>query len=517
MNQAEELHNKLRNNMLLFGRVVMPNMFTQASPPFHHELTAILQDEKNKFVNIQAPRGSAKTSIIGGLFPLHHMMYHKGPKVILLASKTQSHASLMLRTICDVLDYSLPFRQIYGYYGQHSARKWTNTEVVLKDGTYITCKGTGQQVRGLKFGNQRPTLIIIDDPEDEGNTKTSEAMESNLKWVLQAVVPSRDAQCGRVIIIGTPLHERCIVKTLEHASGWLSRVYRYINVDDKGRQYSLWPEQKSLEQLLKEKSDFEEMGKLSWFYREWQCELIGDSDQLFREQDFRYWDGYLTHGSENHTLTITHLDKVKLEVPIKKAVHVFMGVDPASSTKATADFSTIVAIAYDQEKNRYVLPYFRRRVTPLHLATNIIEEWKAKKPIRTKIETNGYQEMLREYVRMESERQGIYIAGLELGEKARMEKSLRLEGLQPFFAEHKMYVKEDMQDLLDELLMYPRSKHDDLLDGLFYACRNNFAPISDVLTSKQQEIEDWEKEEWEYFPQLLASEIRDLEDDYQVA
>lgn len=507
---------KLEDNMLLFGKVCIPTMFTQPSPAFHRELIDILSVKENRLVNIQAPRGSAKTSIIGGLFPLHHIMFHKEPKVILLCSKTQSHAALMMRTICDVLDYSLPFRQIFGYWGQHSARKWTNTEVVLKDGTYITCKGTGQQVRGLKFGNQRPTLIIIDDPEDENNTKTTEAMENNLKWVLQAVVPSRDAQTGRVIIIGTPLHERCIVKTLEKASGWLSRVYRYINTDDKGRQYSLWPEQKSLEQLLKDKSDFEEMGKLSWFYREWQCELIGDSDQLFREQDFQYWDGFLTHGDEAHTLIITHLNKLKLEQPIKKTVNVFMGVDPASSIKATADFSTVVAIAYDQERNRYVLPYFRKRVTPLHLATSVIDEWKRYKPIRTKIETNGYQEMLREYVRMESERQSIYIAGLEVGEKARMEKSLRLEGLQPFFAEHKMFIKEDMQDLIDELLMYPRSRHDDLLDGLFYACRNNFVPISD-RTTMQQEVIDAEKEEWEYYPQLLQSELRDLDEDYQVA
>lgn len=502
--------------MLLFGRVVMPNMFTQVSPPFHKELVAILENKSKKFVNIQAPRGSAKTSIIGGLFPLHHMMYHKGPKVILLCSKTQSHAALMMRTICDVLEYSLPFRQIYGYWGQHSARKWTNTEVVLKDGTYITCKGTGQQVRGLKFGNQRPTLIIIDDPEDESNTKTSEAMENNLKWVLQAVVPSRDAQTGRVIIIGTPLHEKCIVKTLENASGWDSRVYRYINTDDKGNQYSLWPEQKSMEQLLREKADFEEMGKLSWFYREWQCELIGDSDQLFREQDFQYWDGYLTHGEDNHTLTITHLNKQKLEKPILKPVHVFMGVDPASSIKSTADYSTVVSIAIDQEKNRYILPYYRKRVTPLNLATGVIDEWKKYKPVRTKIETIGYQEMLREYVKMESESQNIYISGLEVGEKPRQEKSLRLESLQPFFAQHKVYIKEDMHDMIDELLMYPRSKHDDLLDGLFYACKNNFVPISEEVSQKLQEVRDAEKEDWEYYPQLLSSEVRDLEEDYMV-
>lgn len=508
---------KLESNMLLFGKVCIPAMFTQPSPKFHHEIIGLLSDPSKKFINIQAPRGSAKTSIIGGLFPLHHIMFHKGPKLILLASKTQGHASLMLRTICDVLDYSLPFRQVFGYWGRHSARKWTNTEVVLKDGTYITCKGTGQQVRGIKFGNQRPTLIIIDDPEDESNTKTSEAMENNLKWVLQAVVPSRDAQTGRIVIIGTPLHERCIVKTLESASGWESRVYKYINVDEQGREYSLWPEQKSLESLLKDKADFEEMGKLSWFYREWQCELIGDNDQLFREQDFQYWDGYLTLGEENHTLHITHLNKMRLEKEIAKAVHVFTGVDPASSIRSTADYSTIVSIAIDQDKNRYILPYYRKRVTPLHLANGVIDEWKKYRPVRTKIETIGYQEMLREYVKMESEAQGIYISGLEVGEKPRQEKSLRLESLQPFFAQHKVFLKEDQYDLINELLLYPRSKHDDLLDGLFYACKNNFVPISEEVSEKLKEIRDAEKEDWEYYPTLSPKELKNNENDWLLA
>jgi len=509
---------KLENDILLFGKVCIPTMFTRPSPPFHREIVSILQDKRNKYVNIQAPRGTSKSSLIGGLFPLHHMMFHKGPKVIVLASKTQGHAVLLLRTICDVLDYSLPFRQIFGYWGQHSARKWTNTEVVLKDGTYITCKGTGQQIRGLKFGSQRPTLIIVDDPEDENNTKTSEAMESNLKWLLQAAVPSLDP-IGRVIVIGTPLHERCIVKTLENASGWVSRTYKYINTDEHGNQYSLWPETKSMEVLLGEKKSFEDMGKLSWFYREWQCELIGDSDQLFRQEFFRYWDGqlHLAKDGHEHELEITHIDGVALDIPIRKVVNVFMGVDPASSTKSSADYSAILAIAIDQDKNRYVLPYFRRRVTPLHLATSIIDEYKRYMPVRTKIETVGYQEMLREYVRAESEKQRIYIPGLEVRENPRQEKSSRLESLQPFFGSRQIFLKENMQELADELLMYPRSKHDDLMDALYYACKNNFAPISDEVTTRQQEIRDAEHEEWESYPQLLDSEIQDLDEDYMAA
>ena len=197
--------------MILFGKVVMPNMFSAESPAFHYNIAETLVDKSDKQINIIAPRGHAKSSIVGGVYPLYHLMFDKGPKLIVLVSRTQDHAVKLLGTIKDVLDFSPQFRQLFGYWGMNSAKSWAKTEVQLKDGSMIICKGTGQQLRGIKHGNQRPTLIIVDDPEDENNTKTSEAMETNLRWLLQSAIPSLDPKKGRIAIIGTPIHQRCIV------------------------------------------------------------------------------------------------------------------------------------------------------------------------------------------------------------------------------------------------------------------------------------------------------------------
>ena len=212
--------------MILFGKVTMPNMFSAHSPSFHYTIAESLLNSDNKQINIIAPRGHAKSSIVGGVFPLYHIMFDKGPKLIVLVSRTQDHAVKLLGTIKDILDFSGSFRQLFGYWGMHSARSWAKTEVQLKDGTMIICKGTGQQLRGIKHGNQRPTLIIVDDPEDENNTKTSEAMEGNLRWLLQSAIPSLDPIKGRIAIIGTPIHQRCIVETLKEMKGWLNFLFK---------------------------------------------------------------------------------------------------------------------------------------------------------------------------------------------------------------------------------------------------------------------------------------------------
>ena len=164
------IKNRLRKNMILFGKVTVPNMFSSESPQFHYTIADALMDDDIKQVNIIAPRGHAKSSIVGGIYPLYHLVFDKGKKLIVLVSRTQDHAIKLLGTLKDVLDYSTQFRSIFGYWGMNSARSWAKTEVELKDGSMIVCKGTGQQLRGIKVGSQRPTLIVVDDPEDENNT-----------------------------------------------------------------------------------------------------------------------------------------------------------------------------------------------------------------------------------------------------------------------------------------------------------------------------------------------------------
>ena len=479
---------KLENDMVLFGRIAVPNMFVAPSPKFHYEIADVLMDKSNGQVNIIAPRGHAKSSIVGGIFPLYHLLFDKGKKLIVLVSRTQDHAVKLLGTLKDTFDYSKEFRSLFGYWGMHSAKIWTRAEVELKDGSVIVCKGTGQQLRGIKVGNQRPTLIIVDDPEDENNTKTAEAMEQNLRWLLQSAVPSLDPSKGRIAIIGTPQHQRCMVETLKEMNGWTNMHF----APDLDNGIALWEEWHPIEKLKKKKDELASINRVSVFYREYLCQIVGDEDQLFKEEYLQYYDAEFFLDAENKAFMRFADDE-------DRPVNVFMGVDPASSTRRTADYSTIVAVAIDNSNNRYVLPYYRKRATPLDLAESIIDYYNTYKPQKTRIESVGYQEMLREYLRRRCDEEGLFIPGLEIKERPRTAKSYRLETMQPFMAQKKLYIQKDMQELKDELLLYPRGRNDDLLDGLYYATKNVYSPyhteISEekvkVIRKKKERTSDW--------------------------
>ena len=475
--------------MILFGKVIMKNMFSSESPDFHYTISNVLMDNKVKQINIIAPRGHAKSSIVGGVFPLYHLMFDKGPKLIVLVSRTQDHAIKLLGTIKDCLDYSSEFRSLFGYWGMNSARSWQKAEVELKDGSMIICKGTGQQLRGIKHGNQRPTLIVVDDPEDENNTKTAESMEANLRWLLQSAVPSLDPNKGRIAIIGTPIHQRCIVETLKDMAGWNNMLFK----PNLNKKIALWESWQPIDKLIQKKKELESINRVSVFYREYLCEIVGDEDQLFKEEYIKYWEGELETIDDEHYIKFNE-EKDKPTIPVK----IFMGVDPASSTRQTADFSTIVTVAVDENNNRYVLPYYRKRATPMALADSIMQYFKIYNPDKVRIESVGYQEMLREYIKSKCDEKNIFIPGLEIKENPRTSKSYRLETMEPYFVQGKVHIKKNMQELKDELLLYPRGKHDDLLDGLYYATKKVYKPTHKKIEpelKKNQESEE-NSENW---------------------
>lgn len=502
------------NNVLLLGRVCFQQMCYLPTPQFHKDLAAVYHNKRYNKINIIAPRGHAKSSVMAGVVPLHHIFCDHsipGPKVVVLVSKTQGHAIRLLDTIKMTLNYSEKFRQLFGYHGQMNAVMWTNHTIILDTGDVITTRGTGQMIVGMKFGNQRPTLIILDDPEDTENTKTIEAMQNNLKWLLTALVPSRDSHTGRVIVIGTPQHQGSMVMTLKRMAGWKTLHYQAL-ADEvmentqlredilAGRvipnpSWALWPEQWSVRKLLEEYNSLESIGKASFFYREYQCKIVGDTEQTFRPEDIRNWTGrIIVNPFGQASVQIYTIDGHKPEHEDIRPVNIYTGVDPASSLSTRADRSVIMNVAVDPMANRFVLPYFCKRTDPLTLATKIFDNYLTYKPVTTRIESTGYQEMLRLHVREESLKRGFVIPGLEIPEKPNLKKKGeggRLDSLQPFFRRHQVFLIEgQMQELRDELLIYPRGRHDDTLDGLYLAMKGNHPPSHDTEDAPKGETEE---------------------------
>lgn len=484
-------------DLTLLFKILSPKTFYLGSPDFHYEMDEVLLDSTKKQVMREAPRGTSKTTKVISK-SIHHGVYDIGDKLVVIQSKTRSESLNRLTTIKNIFEYSQVYRDLYdpeGLCTASNAEVWREDKIIVKirnpfdNQVYrVTIKaiGTGQQVRGALEDSTRITLYLLDDPDDENSCATKEQMDKNFDRFLGGIA-GLDMRNGRVVVIGTPIREGCIVSRLRNASGWDTKVYPAYWEQD-GKIKLLWEEMYSYEWLMAKKNELKELGKLSKFYSEYMCEIVGEEDQLFKPE---YWDdrrfsGHLEVNGEDTILVITSRNGVEAEERV--VINTYLGVDPASSTKQTADYFVVFPVGIDTNKNIYCLPYFRGRVTPLEGAEKIIDKIKEVKPKRGGIETTGYQEMLRQYVKERMMEDDVYCPGFEQtdGFKPKTEKSMRLEQMQPLFAQKKVWIMEEgMQALVDELLMYPRGKNDDLLDGLYYATRRMYPPdhVTEVKTN----------------------------------
>jgi predicted phage terminase large subunit-like protein len=495
----KEILNRCYRDLLEFGKTIAPNWFYLSSPEFHKEVTSLLMDRSIDQLCIQAPRGFAK-STFAILFVLHHCLFDDGDKVVIIQSKTRDEAINRLKSIQDILDYSTAFRNLFGYAGREVAQTWRENKIkTTLGGRTITIRaiGTMQPARGtlesgttqdeygeIRVESTRITLFYLDDPDDEDNTKTKETMDANYSK-FAGIKEGIDKRLGRVLVVGTPVRQGCIVDKLYDSIGWVSKHYT-ARWEENGEKKLLWEEMRNWDYLENKKKEYEEQGKISKYYSEYECKIVGEEDQLFKAEYIQKYSGTIEHIGSEAFLRIDKLNGSELQET--RPVNIFIGIDPASSTKQTADYSVTMPIAYDKDGNIFILPYFRKRVTPTAHAEQIIDLIKRLKPARGFVESVGYQEMLRQYLRQRLEEEGLYLPGLEKKYNPKTEKSARLETLHPFFYNKKIYFQEGMEDFLDELLMYPRGKHDDTIDGFYYATRGLYKPDHTIQSNEDDDM-----------------------------
>ncbi len=346
---------KLYENIGLFGKYCFPTALFKDTPEFHNELYQNLRDDKVRRVAIAAPRGTAKSTTTSLIYPLWRVAFKKSDEdlFIVIISESQTQSINFLSRIKYHLLHSDNFRGVFGDLGPNTAKRWTNNDVVLANGTRIIAVGTGQRVRGFIEGDTRPNLIIIDDFESELNAATPEARAKNKKWITEAVIPSLSDD-GKIAMIGTVISEDCFLYWVKDSKSW--NVLWYAIWDDNEK--SIWPERFPKERILQIKDEFASIGNLNGFYQEYMNIAQSPDNAPFKPEwvKMHHYDFEIINGQTCLKKVVDGEDKI---VPID----VYTGVDPASSLAITADFFVIATIGVDNENNKYILDIFRKRIS----------------------------------------------------------------------------------------------------------------------------------------------------------
>jgi len=459
--KVEELYSKLNGDIGLFAKICFPTAITAAIPKFHFEIYRDLKDELIKRLLIASFRASSKSTLCSLVYPLYRVAFKKKTEdlFIIIVSEAQSQSINFLNRIKYHLDRSSNFRLLFGDLGSTTALRWTQNDIVLANGARIVALGTGQKIRGAIEGDTRPNLIILDDIESETNANTDESRANNRAWVMDAVIPSL-ADHGRVIMVGTVIHEDCFLCWAKASPAW--KVLWYSIVDE--HDTPVWPERFPVDRVQQIKDEFASVGNLNGFYQEYMNIAQAPDNAPFKPAFIHIHD-YMFDIRDGVAMLYKRVGEEEVIIP----VNVYMGVDPASTLKKHSDYFAIAVVGVDNEDNAYLIDVYRDRISPEYQPQKILDYFKKYKPLRTAIETVGYQEALRTGVRSLMRERNMFIPGIEAGVKPRTTKSERLISMVPRFAQGKFFFRAQDIGIQQEFLSYPRGSHDDGMDAIYFA------------------------------------------------
>jgi predicted phage terminase large subunit-like protein len=447
---------RAKEDILYFAEYYLPHIVSNRTPVFHQEIMKLLSTENR--LGIAAPRGFAKSTILQIIYGLYCLLFNEGEDILTISQSSQL-AEDWVRKIKYEFDTNTQIKNDFGnllQWGDKDSKRWTNSHLIIqKEGkifSQIKARGRGCQVRGL-----RPTKVFADDLEDEELVRSDEQRKYLKEWFLSALlnVLKNDQQ---LVVIGTILHPLSLLADLidkkEQFKDWTTKKYRALNGDE-----SLWPDRFPVVDLLKRK---EEIGTYA-FEAEYQNNPISSDICLWRPEWIKKWD-------------------VLPEITKK-----YIALDPATSTKESADFSALTCVGQDVEGNIYEIESWKGRWGTWDLVDRCIKFYQKHKPLRFGIEEVAFQSVMKDVLIREAKKQGIYIPiePLRLGVdkigqkevKESKDKYTRALSIIHFFEQGHVFLKT--QYLIDQLSVFPTGGEDDLVDSMVYSLMllNKYSPL----------------------------------------
>jgi hypothetical protein len=251
-------------DIALFGKFFFPHHLKLETPPFHQDIYREYESSDLR-IAIAAPRGHAKSTLTD-LAYLAWAIVHQKAKFVILVSDTYSQATLFLEALKAEMEENDKLKQ---FYGNLVTNHWAEDEIIC-NGIMIKCLGAGMKVRGLKFRESRPDLIIVDDLENDDLVSSKERRDKLERWFNGALIPSLSKD-GRLVMIGTILHYDSLMSKVVDPTKYTEFHKKTYKAIDGGK--ALWPEHLDLKELEQIKRNYIEQGQGYLFYQEYQNEI----------------------------------------------------------------------------------------------------------------------------------------------------------------------------------------------------------------------------------------------------
>ncbi len=463
----------------------MPAHFGRPASNMHRWLARKLdamRGTRGVKLNLLGPRGGAKSTIGTLAFPLREALEGK-EAYIWIVSDTKHQACTHLENIkTELLENPLLAEDYFQAAGR--GRVWRNNTIVLKNGATIEAFGAGQRIRGRRRRENRPTLIICDDLQNDGHILSALQRQHSRDW-FQGMLMKAGTTRTNVVNLATALHREALAMQLHETPGWTSRIFKAV---------ARWPENMALwqewEAIYMGLSNPHYQSDARKFYEqnreamdEGAVVLWPEEEDLYALMCMRAEGGRTAFEREKQNSPVnpdlcewpeSYFDQSIWfdDWPAQLAVKT-LALDPSKGGDARrGDFSALVMLGVDRQGLVYVEADLKRRPTPQIVADGT-ELFRLFRPDIFGVEANQFQDLLAGEFEAEFRRQGI-LGARPWPLENQTNKLVRIRRLGPYLSSRRLRFKSDSPGtrlLVDQLREFPIGDHDDGPDAAEMALR----------------------------------------------
>jgi len=289
-------------------------------------------------------------------------------------------------------------------------------------------------------------VIVYDDIVNEVNSASTERLE-RIKRAYESSLAVLEPSGGQVVIGTRWDHNDVYGDILDNPE--FNKSIRQVTEDRDGKTVFIFP-QKFNEAYL---NSLKRSMSRYLFSCQYYNQPVLSEDRLFTEKMIKYYE----------------------ELPDQPGLF-YITVDPASSTKSSADYSCIMVCYWVGMCNEYpngaifVYDYVVGRYAPAQLVQLMINKYLFYRPHLMSIEIAGNSGALWDFFMQEMMKRGIHATNIQkFTPPTNQSKYERIAMLQPYFARGDIYIKKEHKELEMQMLHYTgfkKTEHDDILDAL---------------------------------------------------
>ncbi|MFA5050841.1 MAG: hypothetical protein WC499_01875 [Patescibacteria group bacterium] len=228
---------------LWFSLFYLRHHFTYPLAPFHLEMFHLIKHQEYEFIVMMAFRGSGKSTIMNMSNVLWSILGKPQKKFVIIISKTQEQAKNHFANIKSELENNKELKEDFGPF-KESQDAWNRLSLELEyHGAKIISATRDQSIRGLRYRQFRPDLIILDEAEDTDLTADNNIDGKAFLQKFQDEIIPLGSNNTRIVVLGNLISKDSFMMRLKeiiekNKNNGIFRAYPLL--DDNYE--NLWPD-----------------------------------------------------------------------------------------------------------------------------------------------------------------------------------------------------------------------------------------------------------------------------------